>query len=209
MGTSLSLMSVPDGGPDGAGADSAMDSELDRELAALDTLGFLVARPWLCVLVSHAGLLFQLLCPLAVLGPTWSVAFFVLATCFHAGAFATQGIDFLSQWLPALLIFAVDRRAVTVSRLLPQDPAGDPLEVLCWALAALHLGSQLFCAGSFRELHGASGSSWKLLGAPGSFCGLLSFREVLGASGRATGSFLELVGVPGSFWVFLRSSGSL
>ena len=87
-------------------------------------------------------------------GPWCSVMFGISAVAFHAGVFATQGIDFFAKWVPVLRIFAVDPRAITLDSILPAAglSGASTLELCCWAVATLHLLVQLVLCFTCWEL---------------------------------------------------------
>ena len=77
-----------------------------------------VAKPWpWCWLFSMSGLLFELILPpLAVwYGGIWALLFGFTALFFHFGVFLFQGINFLSYWNPAMLVFLIDTTPVNFS----------------------------------------------------------------------------------------------
>ena len=120
-----------------------------------------VAKPWpWCWLFSMSGLLFELILPpLAVwYGGIWAMLFGFTALFFHFGVFLFQGINFLSYWNPAMLVFLIDTTPVNSSACFgletlmhePLDAADIPL-----VLALLYLVAQFFVAFTFVEAYAA------------------------------------------------------
>lgn len=121
---------------------------------------YIIERPILCVLLAVGGLGLELAAPLALVAAPFSILIGSSLIAFHFGVYLLQGINFISYWAPALLVFIVnpapivDLGGATWLRrevLMPADDA-DALEWARWAAALLLLTTQLVCCFSFREV---------------------------------------------------------